>query len=205
MSINYQDDWASREKFSSELIDGETISWAGQPDPSVIFSKSDAIMIPFSLLWGGFAIFWELSALAPCKPGSGSGGTDFIFPLFGVPFVLIGIYMIIGRFFYKAWKKKRTYYAVTDQRILILTKTGSTNLQALFFKDIPAIQKSVCKNGIGSIIFSNQDSVAATISNQWVTSNNQNISVPSFEDIHDADSVYDLINRLRTPQDKKVY
>ena len=42
-----------------ELTSGESVLWAGQPDTSVIFHKEDAILIPFSLFSGGFALFWE--------------------------------------------------------------------------------------------------------------------------------------------------
>ena len=42
-----------------ELTSGESILWAGQPNTRVIFHKEDLFLIPFSLMWGGFAIFWE--------------------------------------------------------------------------------------------------------------------------------------------------
>ena len=47
------------EAIQPELTPGESIVWAGQPNTSVIFHKQDVFMIPFSLMWGGFAIFWE--------------------------------------------------------------------------------------------------------------------------------------------------
>jgi hypothetical protein len=40
--------------------------------------------------------------------------------LWGVPFVVIGQYMIWGRFLYDAWLKPRTYYGITNRRVLIL-------------------------------------------------------------------------------------
>ncbi len=41
-----------------ELTSGESVLWAGQPNPRVIFHRDDLYLIPFSVLWGGFAIFW---------------------------------------------------------------------------------------------------------------------------------------------------
>ncbi len=33
------------------------------PNPNKIFHSADWFMIPFSLLWGGFAVFWEARVL----------------------------------------------------------------------------------------------------------------------------------------------
>jgi hypothetical protein len=41
-----------------ELLSGESLLWSGQPLRRVIFHQRDLFTIPFSLLWGGFAIFW---------------------------------------------------------------------------------------------------------------------------------------------------
>jgi hypothetical protein len=97
----------------------ENILWTGHPDRSRIFSSNDLVIVPFSLVWGGFAIFWM----------AGASSVDPVFALFGVPFVLIGQYFIWGRFLYKRWDRARTLYGLTDQRVVVLH--GNT-LQSTF-------------------------------------------------------------------------
>src|SRR5208283_4403082 len=95
---------------------------AGMPNPRVVFHSDDWFAIPFSLLWGGFAIFWEASVLGFWNFSARSGlhPVSYFMALWGVPFVVIGQYMIWGRFLVDAWLKRRTYYAVTNRRVLIL-------------------------------------------------------------------------------------
>ncbi len=62
----------------------ETLLWTGKPKSGIIFRTADIFMIPFSILWCGFAIFWVIMA-------SQGGG---IFGLFGVPFVIIGLIFV---------------------------------------------------------------------------------------------------------------
>lgn len=73
--------------------------------------------MPFSLLWGGFSIFWSISALV--------GGAPVPFALFGVPFVALGLYFIFGRFIYKAKRKRQTVYGLTEGRALVAVGSGS--------------------------------------------------------------------------------
>jgi hypothetical protein len=91
---------------------GERLLWRGAPDPKVSFGPEDLVLIPFSLLWG---IFWEYQA---SKLGWGFGS------VWGIPFVLIGLYLIFGRFTYKRWNRRHTRYAISDQRIAVIRKGG---------------------------------------------------------------------------------
>lgn len=69
--------------------------WVGQPDPSKHFSSADRFLVPFSLLWASFAVFWEVSAIFVQPSGE---STRLFFPLFGLFFVVMGLYFVFGRF-----------------------------------------------------------------------------------------------------------
>src|SRR5579863_4071401 len=107
-------------KLQPELSASERIQWAGSPNPGVIFHSDDWFIIPFSFLWGGFAIFWEASDLGIWETHAKSHPISWFMAFWGFPFVVIGQYMIWSRFFWDAWLKRRTYYAVTNRRVLIL-------------------------------------------------------------------------------------
>jgi hypothetical protein len=189
-------------ELQSELLPGETLLWAGQPSRKVIFHSTDWFSIPFSLLWGSFAIFWELGVTGSLKGWSNGNGSDGLFVLWGVPFVLIGQYMIWGRFPYTSWKKGRTYYAVTNKRIIVLNTAPSRKVTDRYFRSLDSVSISTRSDGIGTIEFS----PTADFPSNWgwgVRSRryrNQldiNLSTAIFHDIRDARNVYQLIQMQR--------
>jgi hypothetical protein len=178
-----------------ELMSGESIVWSGQPQGSVIFHKEDSFLIPFSLLWGGFAIFWEAS-VAGLWGGHAKGGWLFGM-LWGIPFVVIGQYLIWGRFVYAAWLKRRTYYAITNRRVLVIQDGWKRQIASAYVDSLPSIVKEGGSNGIGILRFAPQQSTWAN-NRGWGAWNALSISgLPTFVDIEDVDSVYRLVSDLR--------
>src|SRR5260370_1371922 len=70
-------------------------------------------LVPFGLLFGGFAVFWVGSAAF-----LGAEGVGGFFACFGVPFVLVGLALVLS----PVWLRKKaanTVYALTDRRAVL--------------------------------------------------------------------------------------
>ena len=76
-------------RFNRNSCPARASSWAGQPQPSIIFHKEDTYLIPFSFLWGGLAIFWEGNVAGLWGVRDNHHQWTFGI-LWGIPFVLIG-------------------------------------------------------------------------------------------------------------------
>ena len=142
--------------FRSYLLSGERILWTGQPKQGIAASGRDVMLIPFSLMWGGFAIFWNVSVWSAPEQGQ---GPDLFFRLWGLPFLVVGLYLIFGRFLHDAAARKRSYYAVTDQRILVLRGLISSNLRSLDIRRLPKLELSEHRDGTGTIEFEGDNSI----------------------------------------------
>jgi len=136
--------------------------WTGQPDPRRVLGHSDLFVIPFSLMWGGFAVFWEVSVLI-------SGG--FFFMIWGIPFVLMGQYLIWGRLLHKRWQRQRTICAVTDRRVLVLRWRSIQS--AMIARLPPFTLKRVHRDGSGTIDFGLERS-------PWAGGNAWGDAIPGF-------------------------
>ena len=180
-----------------ELGSGERLLWAGMPKQGTIFKGSDIFMVPFSLLWGGFAIFWEYMALTIAPNAQNAPeGFALIFPLFGIPFVVIGLYMIFGRFIYDSKKRGKTFYGLTDQRAIIVSGLFGKNVKSLNLRTLSDVSMSEKANGYGTIIFGQENQVV----NMFMGGGFPGVgeaNTPKFELIENAKQVY---NQLREQQ-----
>jgi hypothetical protein len=172
------------------LAAGEQVLWTGRPDASKRLTKTDLVAVPFSVAWGGFAIFWEVSVIV--------SGAPIFFWLWGVPFVAIGLYLIFGRFVYRSWLRRRTLYAITDRRVVKLVRRRSgDSVEALFLDAIPAVNRELRRDGGGTVLFGTA-SLQARANALLPVAVAKVEGVPlMFEDIPDAAYVAELVTDLR--------
>jgi hypothetical protein len=133
---------------AQHLAPGEAVLWTGRPGRR-LFDMSDWFMLPFSLLWGGFAFFWETTVIL--------GHAPLVMVLFGLPFVAIGLYLIFGRFVQRAWANSRTWYALTDQRALIVYGSRGQQVRSVQLDRVPETTVSRYGDGSGTLVFSTTD------------------------------------------------
>ncbi|WP_230770359.1 hypothetical protein [Sphingomonas sp. Leaf4] len=156
-------DMKTEAAFQSYLFPGERIRWSGRPKQGTAFGARDVFLIPFSLLWGGFAIFWNVMVWS--EPfGGGDGAPPLFFRLWGLPFLIVGLYLIAGRFVHDAWLRKALRYAVSDQRILILRnrKFSSFDIERL-----PRLDLTEHRDGTGTIDFGPANIFSAMNGMDW--------------------------------------
>src|SRR5450631_1276302 len=120
-------------------MSGESLQWASMPNAGIIFHSDDWAAIPFSMLWGGFAIFWEAGVLGYWGDRAKKHPAPGFMALWGIPFVIIGQYLIWGRFLTDAWLKRKTYYAVTNRRVLIVQDGWKHKVRSCYLEAIPEI------------------------------------------------------------------
>ena len=138
------------------LDPGEQLVWSGRPKQGVRLQAGDVFLIPFSLMWGGFAFFWEASVLGLTSMTSHAAHghqPPLFFALWGIPFCLVGLYMIFGRFFFDAYARGKTWYGVTDRRVIVLKSAFSTNISSFDYNNLTNLNLVERKDNSGDILF----------------------------------------------------
>jgi hypothetical protein len=100
------------------LSAGESILWQGPASPKISFQNTDIMSTLMGLFFMGFSLFWIRMA-SEISGGSNMPGPTNLFPLFGLPFFLIGLYNAIGHVFWKAYLRQSTHYTLTNKRAFI--------------------------------------------------------------------------------------
>jgi hypothetical protein len=164
-----------------------------------MFRVQDIFFVPFTILWCGFAIFWEASVTA-------SRNVPVFFVLWGAAFVGMGLYVVFGRFIVDAMSRARTMYGVTDRRILIVSGITHRRIQSLPLQGLSEIELQEQRDGRGTITFWRQGAFGGMGRGWSLWPGTSRYAPPAFEKIDGARQVYDLIRRgqqsAERPQDR---
>lgn len=175
-----------QDEFRPQLGTHERLVWAGRPKTGILFRPSDKFLIPFSLFFGGIAIFWETMAFVT--------GAPLFFKLWGLPFVIIGLYLMVGRFVLDAWKRANTVYGLTNERVLIRSGIFSKHMESVNLRSIAHLTLEQKPDNSGTIILEPVDLRYSMMQGMAWPGVKQPLS---FEGIENVKSVYDKILQMK--------
>ncbi len=120
----------------------ETVLWVVQP--SAKHSALSALPIVFfGVPWSLITVFWMAATVR-------SGGA---FALFGVPFVFIGLAMLLSPLL-AAWDARQTVYVITNRRILFVTVNGKTTTVKNYVPENESdLERTERASGSGDLVF----------------------------------------------------
>lgn len=141
----------------SELDAGEQLLWVGQPRPNR-FARQTIPLVLFGIPWTAFVIFWiSMASFAVVNGGQNAGPPVLIgvcFPLFGVPFVLVGLGMLSSPYWFRR-RARRTCYALTDRRAILWEAGffGSVEVRSYRPANLTKMVRRDHADGSGDLVF----------------------------------------------------
>jgi len=147
--------------FVTELNPGEQILWSGQPQQGFILRRSDLILIPASLLVGALVLPLEIAVIGMAWQLAQMGdhsqtatlilGALLAFALFGLPFVVLAGFLLLGRFWFDRLRRRKTFYAFTQQRVLICSTILKRRIRSVALDQKIKVTLTPHPHGIGSL------------------------------------------------------
>lgn len=145
---------ALRGQAEALLAPGETVVWAGRPDPSRTALAALPIYL-FAIPWTAISLVFFVSAVAGstglAEIGGVKGWAGLAFVLFSTPFVLIGLALMTAPLW--AWREAaRGGFLVTDRRVVKMTLgAGVATTKSLAGSALRGAESKRRADGIGSV------------------------------------------------------
>ncbi len=178
-------------ELSAALHAGERLGWSGRPRLGIHLGTGDALSVPLSCAWLGFALHWERHALRVDDGG--------FFAACGLAFVVAGMHLVFGRFVSQAIRRRNTCYGLTDERAIIVSGTFSRQVLSLDLQSLDELTMSERQDGSGSICFGAVRNMSAGVG-VWLGSSWPGVArhlPPAFEMVEDVRTVYEKIRVAR--------
>ncbi len=173
-----------------QLEPGEIIEWQGKSDASKMLAYGDYMYIPFSIMWCGFVCYWEYLVIVNQYP--------LVFHILGIPMALIGLYMAVGRYVYKYYKKKNSCYVLTNLRVIEAYEDPKIGYKEKKLTDIGRMLRFVERNGSGTLVFDDINPAYMMKLNDGMEQvRRKTKKIIGFYDIPDAEALYERIQVLK--------
>ena len=147
-----------RASVEAELAPGEGIRWVAQPIPARM-ARASLPMVLFAIPWTAFALFWMWGA---AQGSSDAPGPFQFFPLFGLPFVLIGLGLFTSPFWLLR-SARRTVYVVTDRRAIVICGGWRNGVSVRSFEPekLTDLRRDQRADGSGDLVFGQDEQVGS--------------------------------------------
>jgi len=111
----------------------------------------------FGIPFFGFAVFWTWTASTPLREGVDTGitGFEYFFPMFGIPFLLVGLGLLLSPI-WMALKARRTVYAITNHRLIIRQAFPKIIVKSWSLDQLGALSRTGPTEGPGSLFFAEE-------------------------------------------------
>ena len=157
-SENYaMERYQAEQEINRQLDPGEGLLWSGAPNPGRMALSALPVTV-FGIPFTAFAVFWIWTAYSATSRSPLPGGPWILFPLFGTPFLLIGLGMLTAPLL-ASLAAGRTLYAVTNKRALIVSNLFSMTVKSYVHSEIHDVQRVERTDGSGDLYFANRDVV----------------------------------------------
>jgi hypothetical protein len=142
---------------SEQLRLDEKLLWYGKPKPMRL-ARFQITQVIFGVFWIAIVLFMfnfiqnNFGSSRSSFGSSSFGGFQSIFSLVLLAFIVVGLWMISTpvRNYIKALN---TYYGVTNERAIIVSKLFSTSIASYTKRDIHTIRRTAFGDGSGDVIF----------------------------------------------------
>ena len=137
----------------AELRPGERITWMEQPIARLLARATWPIVL-FGIPWTAFALFWTAGAAWGTTKMKDGPGLFSVFPLFGLPFILIGVGMLSSPYWARR-KARGSVYVLTDRRAILFTAgwRGSMTVRSFEPERLNDLRRNQHSDGSGDLVF----------------------------------------------------
>jgi len=190
--------------WQSILPEAERLLWQGRPDGSIRLADFFTPRLPFALFFTAFAVFW-MAVIS--QMGSGTGGALDLFPLFGLPFICVGLYIAFGIPLWDAYERRHAWYALTDEAAYIATELfGRRSLKRYPISEMNALE---LEDGQQGAVWFNRDVHVYRKTSSYRTTNSRRQAYSTttrtgFKCIDAPRTVYQLMVRQLNKPDQAI-